>query len=556
MLQMWLALFLTVKALIINSEIYLFDGIPLNRLTDALYKIPGSSVNDSYNEQLTYDMNGNILTLKRNGKEETEQYLIPIDNLDYEYDGNRLINVTDSTNHPAGFDDRNKHTQTNNDDFEYDEYGNMVIDRNKGITNITYNHLNLPKKITFENNRSIEYLYAADGSKLRKKVTDGTKNKTVDYLDGFQYRNALLDFFPTAEGYVRGIPTDIGGGTSTYSFHYIFNYTDHLGNIRLKYTAHPQTGETQSLEESHYYPFGLEHQGYQPNHRIIGLEGPGSNITIIPTSPNVGDPYKYKFGGMEYQEEFDINFYDFGMRNYDAAIGRWMNIDPMAEAMRRHSPYNYAFDNPVFFIDPDGMMPIGSMPEIGSLAFHGAQDFSDSFAEVEDPPTEAGSVEGQIHDDPDTGASYEWDGEGAWHSDMGDGQELDEVIVLSNSKQDSSNSKAGDKITTGLGAFGLANGAKNELIGFAGKGGGLGPSSMQYLRYSKGLGYFGAGINTYLAVDQYLENPSAGNATRVAVQGLAIGTAFIPGVGWVISLSIGAADMIWGDEFYNWIDNR
>jgi len=75
-------------------------------------------------------------------------------------------------------------------------------------------------------------------------------------------------------------------------------------------------------------------------------------------------------------------------------------------------------------------------------------------------------------------------------------------------------------------------------------------------RTSGALGYFGAGINTYLAVDQYLENPSAGNATRVAVQGLAIGTAFIPGVGWVISLSIGAADMIWGDEFYNWIDNR
>src|SRR5690554_1549593 len=177
----------------------------------------------------------------------------------------------------------------------------------------------------------------------------------MDYLNGFQYRNALLDFFPTAEGYVRGIPTDIGGGTSTYSFHYIYNYTDHLGNIRLKYTAHPQTGETQPLEENHYYPFacperrrrGLTHDGYQPHHRIIGLEGPGANVTIIPTSPNVGDPYKYKFGGKEYQDEFDINFYDFGARNYDAALGRrrtefievWMNVDPLAEQMRRHSPY-------------------------------------------------------------------------------------------------------------------------------------------------------------------------------------------------------------------------
>src|SRR5690554_3550448 len=235
-----------------------------SRQKNVFYKIPGSSVNDSYNEQLSYDKNGNILTLKRNGEDETEFYTFMIDDLDYDYDGNQLRNVTDTSGALQGFNDGNKHTQTNKDDFEYDDYGNMIVDRNKEITNITYNHLNLPKKVTFENNQSIEYLYDASGSKLKKTVTENSEYKTVDYLDGFQYENENLEFFPTVEGYVKAVAMDAGD----YSYHYVYNYTDHLGNIRVRYTEDPQTGGIKPLEESHYYPFGLKQDGYNHEHKI------------------------------------------------------------------------------------------------------------------------------------------------------------------------------------------------------------------------------------------------------------------------------------------------
>ena len=73
--------------------------------------------------------------------------------------------------------------------------------------------------------------------------------------------------------------------------------------------------------------------------------------------------YKYKYnslsrtciGSKELQNELDLNWYDYGARNYDAALGRFMNVDPFTEKYNFQSPYVYAANNPVFFVDINGM---------------------------------------------------------------------------------------------------------------------------------------------------------------------------------------------------------
>ncbi|WP_242499274.1 RHS repeat protein [Flavobacterium sp. 140616W15] len=152
-------------------------------------------------------------------------------------------------------------------------------------------------------------------------------------MGGFQYKNDVLQYFPTAEGYVNNTPVN---GANSYN--YVFNYTDHLGNVRVSYKKNAQN-VLEILEENNYYPFGLKHEGYNVN--------PASD-------------YKYKYNGKELQDELGLGMYDYGSRLYDPARAGWSNIDPLAEKMRRYSPYNYCFDNPVYFIDPDGMAPRGA----------------------------------------------------------------------------------------------------------------------------------------------------------------------------------------------------
>ena len=142
----------------------------------------------------------------------------------------------------------------------------------------------------------------------------------------------------------------------------MFNYTDHLGNIRLSYTLVPNLNQTgfrnDIVEENHYYPFGLKHKKYgSVDKQLVLVEGGGEYWIGIAAVPE-GDrkTYQYKYNGKEFQDELSLNLYDYGARNYDAALGRWMNIDPLAGERQMFSPYNYVQNNPIKRIDPTGML--------------------------------------------------------------------------------------------------------------------------------------------------------------------------------------------------------
>ena len=301
------------------SNNYKFSYDAFNRLTSAIDNT------GNYNLQnVTYDKNGNILRLKRNGHLDANATSFGVmDDLVYTYDnGNKLKKVLDNGNDNFGFKDgANAYTE-----YTYDANGSMKSDVNKGITNITYNHLNLPTQVTIAG-KNINYTYDASGTKLRKTV----ENITTDYAGNFRYKNNVLEFFGNSEGYVTP-----NGNT----WRYVYQYKDHLQNIRLSYTDNNGDGiitpSTEIIEETHNYPFGLKMHGFNSNISSLG------NSTA----------QKFKYNSIEFEESLGLDLYEMDLRQYDPAIARWTSIDPVTHWSM--STYTAFDNNPVYWADPSG----------------------------------------------------------------------------------------------------------------------------------------------------------------------------------------------------------
>ncbi len=300
-----------------------YDG--LHRLENSIY-FEGedwSVAHGGYNERLGYDLNGNLNMVTRNGFSGTSNRFVTIDDVYVvQRNGNRLQEVVDMASNGTSNDLMEfRDVNGGSVEYTYDTNGNMTSDKNRGITSIEYNLLNLPQKITFANGNDIRYVYDASGRKLRMGHYRNNYLETEKtYCGNKVYQGEDLTMVLTEEGYCRY------DGTGDHTFF----LKDHLGNNRVVFDMWGTT-----FQVTNYYPFG----------------------SVMAESPRRNDRefQPYKFGGKELDRMFGLDQYDFVARGYYSPLGGFLTMDPLCEKYYSISPYVYCANNPVNLIDPDGM---------------------------------------------------------------------------------------------------------------------------------------------------------------------------------------------------------
>ena len=359
-----------------RSFTYTYDGS--SRIKSGIYESGKAGENYSLNN-VTYDFNGNITNLSRNGWKSDNTFGL-IDNLSYTYqsNSNKIQAVTDASNETASFTDA-----TGTTDYTYSLDGSLTSDANKGITVIEYNYLKKPRRVV-RNGVEILYQYAANGNKLRE--TTGTD--FTDYLGNIIKKNDVIYQISHDEGRI------IDG-------EYEYNIKDHLGNLRVAFRDSLGIAKI-----SQYYAYGVW----------------GEDLPTLSYLKSSWKADNFKFTGKENLQ--GTGFIDFGARWYDNIVPRFTTIDPLSELSRRFSPTVYGNDNPVLMIDPDGMRSTNSIQKAWDDTAEGTSstwtnDGSGGFSD--DPPTAANVNKSTNYDKLATGTNVT--------SGIYSGTKLEEVLV-------------------------------------------------------------------------------------------------------------------------------
>ena len=325
-----------------------------NRLTDAHYShynvssqpgrediltlIPNQGgSNEDYTTYYEYDKNSNLVWVERQGW--NGRRYDTLDDIWFDYNGNQRVYASASQTLMEDYYGKfNFVDGTNTDpDYSYNANGALIKDLNKDITNIDYDLLGNPMKVTiytnnytYTDNRFIEYVYAADGRRLKTihsryigTPTGGgcVAKDTTSYYGNLILKNGMPQMYRFSGGYYDFLDD----GSLNDSHYYI---ADYLGNNRMVVNA--STNETE--QQTHYYPYG----------GIIADLSSGQN------------EQEFKFGDKKLDRTYGLDLYDFEARQYDAIAPWFTSIDPLAEKYYSISPYAYCAGDPVNCVDPDG----------------------------------------------------------------------------------------------------------------------------------------------------------------------------------------------------------
>ena len=329
-----------------NRYVFTYDG--LSRLANTTQYVNGELNKQNVERFLTYDRNGNLLTLIRYADG------VQSSNRQYTYIGNRLdrmekdkvIAWDEIEVHPGGpaIVVLEKVTEDNgtaaldaeisidtsavirpvdpgiilHSHYAHDRNGNLTYDMELQ-TNFAYNSLNLLEKAMRNDTIVAKYSYLADGTKLSAVNADDC---------GFAYRGSFT-YRADAGGNRVFESTPFGGGrivaTAGNDTEIRYFLTDHLESVRVV-----ATDQNNVLERNDYQPFGK--RWVTPS---------------LPVSDN-----RDRFNGKEDQAFAGLPFSDYGARCYNKLNGRWLSQDPLQQY---HSPYVFCGNNPIRLVDLDGM---------------------------------------------------------------------------------------------------------------------------------------------------------------------------------------------------------
>ncbi len=309
-----------------------------------------SADNRMYGETIEYDRNGNVVSLQRHGRRNNGSYGV-IDNLRLQYDGNHVSGATDSQGglvYEGGFDFKPKKVDRHRP-YGYNAVGSVVYDPDRDVT-VSYSDLGTPTEMVYGNGNSMEYVYDADGTKLKvtwkTKATNALYSMTEAEETGTEAEaeadasllspqsggastwvvncREYVGPFVFTDGKLDRVLFD-GGFCQLSGQHALYQYyvCDHLGSVRKVFSGNME------IQRNGYYAYGGPHGDWN------------TNVEVQPL----------KFLGKEWDHQHGLDLYDYGARLYDPAVCRWTTMDPLCEKYYGISPYAYCAGNPINRVD-------------------------------------------------------------------------------------------------------------------------------------------------------------------------------------------------------------